>query len=220
MIVAHIPLPRAPRSALRGLTAFIQRCGPYSFNHTGAAGCDERPLFALCAPSLCHPPTLMHARIKCITQIYSQRGVIDYCSWMGPPASTVAKATADAADASWWDVTFLHQNSASCLKFDAPTRALMLRVVQYLSKSCINAALPCSTRVPPAFNSTRVTVLFHCTAGYYTGLQDDANSSFCVIHIILQTARDNITQFKCIVRWSWMENLRFIICTGRISVNG
>lgn len=54
IILAHIPLPRAHRSPPSGvLTAFVQRLVGFD---RAEAGRDERPLFALCALSLCQPP--------------------------------------------------------------------------------------------------------------------------------------------------------------------
>lgn len=63
IILAHIPLPRAHRSPPSGvLTAFVQRLVGFD---RAEAGRDERPLFALCALSLCQPtPTPTHSQVS------------------------------------------------------------------------------------------------------------------------------------------------------------
>lgn len=59
IILAHIPLPRAQRSAPRGLTAFIQIIDWFVYPY--GSGCNKKSLFAFYALSLCHsPPSLTH----------------------------------------------------------------------------------------------------------------------------------------------------------------
>lgn len=130
IILAHIPLPRAQRSALRELTAFVQMVGLFIHLTVRVLGVMRSHCLLFVPSHRATPPTLTLTHISVSHKFALSRG-----DWLllldGASCRQCCQGNSGRSRCGleMRDMTFLCQNSALCLKFDAPTSALMLCVV-------------------------------------------------------------------------------------------